>query len=284
MSIATLRSLCRAALSSWSLFVSVASVVAQSRDSEPFNWAYSAAFGSGVYQLGDGTEAQTYRGNFSIGLGDSEDERARVRLLLPATIGLQNLDDDDLPVDRPSDRLEHVTFLPGVELEHEPGRRWTLRTRAQLGIGKELEGTQGSARVAAVGLRSRVRFADALGSPALINGLLWSGFDPEIGARGSLLRFTTAIELDFRAARWRVRDRPMRWRPHVLKDWYYHPPPALAYDDGDVERVKEEWQIGVAAVREGGFKIRFIEFEGVGIAYRFSDVSSGLKLYISSVF
>jgi hypothetical protein len=284
MSIAIRHCLCWAALSTCSLFVSLPPAVAQSEGSDPFSWPYSAAFGSGVYRLGDGTEAQTYRGNFSVGLRETEDGRPRTRLLLPVAIGLQNLDDDDLPIDRPSDRVEHVTFLPGVELEHGPGRRWTLRTRAQIGLGEELEGTEGSARLAAVGVRSRVRFDDAPGSPALINGLLWTAFDPEDGARGSLLRFTTALELDFRAARWRVRDRPMRWRPHVLKDWYYHPPPALAYDDGDFGRVQEEWQIGVAAVREGGFKIGFIEFEGVGVAYRFSDFSSGLKLYISSVF
>jgi hypothetical protein len=283
MSVVIRRCLCWLALSSWSLLLSVTTALAQDENSEPFDWGYSAAFGSGVYRLGDGTEAQTYRGNFSVGLGEPEQGRAHVRLLLPAAIGLQNLDDDDLPIDRPSDRLEHVSFLPGVELEHERGRL-TLRTRAQLGFGKEFEGTESSARLAAVGVRSRVRFADASGSPALINGLLWTGFDPKIGGRGSLLRFTTALELDFRAARWHVRDRPMRWRPHVLKDWYYHPPPALAYGDGDVARVQEEWQIGVAAVREGGFKIGFIEFEGVGVAYRFSDFSSGLKVYISSVF
>ena len=76
----------------------------------------------------------------------------------------------------------------------------------------------------------------------------------------------------------------MRWRPHVLKDWYYRPPPALSYGDDDAEQVDDEWQLGLAAAREDGFKILFFRFEAVGIAYRFSDYSNGLRFYLNSVF
>jgi hypothetical protein len=257
---------------------------AQTQDTNPFHWAYAASFGGGVYRLGDGTEAQTYRGNFSVRLRETEDHRAGVRLLLPVALGLQNLDDDALPVDRPSDKIEHIAFLPGVELEHRAGERWTLRTRAHFGRAEELEGTKQSARLAAVGLRSRVAFDEAPGSPALINGILWTGFDPSGGARRSLLQFTAGIELDIPAARWRVRDSPMRWRPHVLKDWYYRPPPALAFGDEGFERLDDEWQLGVAAAREDGFKILFFRFEAVGVAYRFSEHSAGVRFYLNSVF
>jgi hypothetical protein len=257
---------------------------AQTQDTDPFHWAYAAALGSGVYALGDGREAQTYRANFSVGLRDAESERAGVRLLLPVAFGVENLDDDARPFEGGADDVEHVGFLPGVELEHLVGERWTFRTRAQLGYAKELEGTEQSARLAAVGFRSRVAFDEAPGSPALINGVLWTGFDSSAGMKRSLLRFTTGVELDVRAARWRVRDSPMRWRPHVLKDWYYRPPPALAFGDDDAELLDEEWQVGVAAAREGGFKIWFVEFDAVGIAYRFSDRSDGIRFYLNSVF
>ena len=258
--------------------------IAQTEDTDPFHWAYAAAFGSGVYRLGDGTEAQTYRGNFSVSLRDAGEDRAGVRLLLPVAFGLQNLDDDMLPVDRPNDEIEHAAFLPGVELEPRAGERWTLRTRAQLGRAQELEGTEQSADLAAVGLRSRVAFDRVLGNPSLISGVLWTGFDSSAGERNSLLRFTAGVELDIRAARWRVRDSPMRWRPHVLKDWYYRPPPALAYGDGDAELLEDEWQLGVAAAREDGFKILFFEFDAVGVAYRFAEHGHGLRFYLNSVF
>lgn len=257
---------------------------AQTEDVDPFHWAYAASFGAGVYRLGDRTEGRTYRGNFSVRLREAQADRAGLRLLLPVAVGLQNLDDADLPLDRPSDKIEHAAFLPGIELEHLVGQRWTLRSRAQLGRGEELEGAEQSARLAAVGLRSRVAFDEAPGKPALINGILWTAFDPSAGERRALLRLTAAVELDVRAARWRVRDSPMHWRPHVLKDWYYRPSPALSYGDDDFERLDDEWQVGLAAAREDGFKILFLRFEAVGIAYRFSDHSSGLRLYLNSVF
>jgi hypothetical protein len=171
-----------------------------------------------------------------------------------------------------------------VQLEHRVGERWTLRSRAQIGRAEELEGAEQSARLAAIGVRSRVVFDEAPGSPALINGLLLTGFDMSGGERRSLLRLTAGVEFDVRAARWQVRDSPMRWRPHVLKDWYYRPPPALAFGDEDFARLDDEWQIGVAAAREDGFKILFIRFDAVGVAYRFSEHSDGLRLYLNSVF
>lgn len=257
---------------------------AQTLDTDPFHWAYAPSLGAGVYRLGDGTEAQTYRGNFSVRLREAEEDRAGVRLLLPIAVGLQNLDDDELPVDRASDEIEHAGFLPGIELEHLAGQRWTLRSRAQIGYAEELQGTEQSARLAAVGFRSRVAFDGAPGKPALINGILWTAFDPSEGKRRALLRLTAGVELDIRAARWLVRDSPMHWRPHVLKDWYYRPPPALSYADGEFENLDDEWQVGIAAARADGFKISFFRFEAVGIAWRFSDHSDGLRLYLNSVF
>jgi hypothetical protein len=258
--------------------------LAQTEDDGPFHWAYGTALGSGIYLLGDGTETQTYRGNFSVSLRAAENDLAGVRLLLPASLGVENTDDDIRPLEQGSPDVVHAGFLPGVELEHYLGERWTLRSRAQAGYAEELEGTEQSARLAAVGLRSRVTFDDAPGRPALISGFLWTGFDSSVGERDSMLRLTAGLELDFRAPRWRFRDSPMSWRPHVLKDWYYRPPPALAYGDGDAELLEDEWQLGVAAAREEGFKILFFEFDAVGVAYRFSEHGQGLRFYLNSVF
>jgi hypothetical protein len=272
----------------WACFIGTVLIAAecgaQAEDVDPFHWAYAAALGAGVYRLGDGTEAQTYRGNFSVALRKSQQDRSSLRLLLPVAFGLQNLDEDDLPVDRPSDKIEHAAVLPGIELEHRVGRRWTLRTRGQVGRAEELQGTKQSARIAAVGLRGRVELNGLAGNPALISGILWTGFEPRGGERRSLLRLTAGVELDVPAARWRVRDGAMGWRPHVLTDWYYRPPGERAFGDDGFERVDREWQIGVAAARDNGFKIAFFRFEAVGVAYRFSEHSSGLRFYLNSVF
>ena len=61
-------------------------------------------------------------------------------------------------------------------------------------------------------------------------------------------------------------------------------PAALAFGDGDADLLVGEWQLGVAAARDDGFKILIFEFDAVGIAYRFSDHSGGIRFYLNSVF
>lgn len=260
---------------------------AQDADVDPFHWAYAPMFGSGVYRLSDDTEARIVRLSLSKWLrdrGSNEERRFRYRLLFPLSVGVQNLDDDDLPPGRESGSAEHVAFLPGVELEFPRTARWTLRVRGQVGWGKELEGAEHTARMAALGVRSRLAWRNAAGRPSLINGLLWAGFDPDEGGRRSLLRATHALEFDVSVPRWKFREATMHLRPHVLGDWYYRPPDVLSFTDEGFEHVESEWQLGVSAGREGGFEILGFEFDGVGIAYRFSDHSQGLRIYFGSVF
>lgn len=256
----------------------------QHLDVDPFHWGYAPMFGSGVYRLGDGTQAHIVRAPLRKTLREADETHIGVRLLLPFTVGIQNLDDDALPPGRPDDQVEHAAFLPGVEFEFVPGQRLTLRTRAQLGWGTELEGAEESARLAAVGMRSRLAWSDAPGSPALINGLLWSGFEPENGERRSMLRLTNALEFDVRVPRWEFRDQPMHLMPHILGDWFYRPPEALAFGDDDFAQLEREWQLGLAARREEGFQVLGFEFDSVGIAYRFSDHRDGIRFYFNSVF
>jgi hypothetical protein len=277
-------------------------------DTEPFHWGYSAMFGRGTYVLGDGGEADVYRGAFKVRLRAPAEEpggRPGLRLLLPVAVGLNETggvtseEDDD-------SEIKLATFLPGIELELTMGERWRLRTSARLGAGREFnaaDGTRESVRLAAFGVRSRFVFAALPGQPALINGLLWAGFDAKDrieagtdglngttatavdGERASLLRLTNALEFHVPTPRWEFRERPMHLRPHVLSDRYYRPPSGLSLGDADEPPpLKREWQVGVAAGREDGFKILFLEFDSVGIAYRFSEHNDGLRFYLNSVF
>lgn len=258
----------------------------ETNDFDPFHWAYSAAFGSGVYRLDDGTEARALRVTSSFWIRKSAIRRGPnfgLRLLLPISVGVQNLDPEDLPPGRDDDEIEHVAILPGVEFEF-PGKRFAVRTRAQAGWGTELEGNENSARLYAVGLRSRFDFPGAAGKPALINGLLWAGFVPDEGDRHALVRLSQGIEFDVAVPRWRFNGGVMHLKPHVLADWYYRPPPELAFGDEDFDHVETAWQLGLAARRAGRFKILFFRFEAVGVAFRFSEHSSGLRFYLNSIF
>jgi hypothetical protein len=188
----------------------------------------------------------------------------------------------DLLPDRKNRRIDQASFLPGVELEFAPGDRWTVRTRAQIGESREYASND-VATLGAVGVRSRFTFENAALRPSLIGGLLWAGFEPDDGVTRSLVRLTAGVEIDVAAAQWQVRGHPMGFRPHLLWDGYYRPS-ALTSAAEDYARVDSEWQLGVAAYREPGFKLWFLRFDGVGVAFRVSEHSSGLRLYVNSVF
>lgn len=265
---------------------------------EPFYFGFGSAFGRGTYELADGTEVEIYRAQFKprirASAADREDGRGPgIRLIMPATVGLTDSSDDTLgldplPIQPQIDRADAVAFMPGVELEHTPGKRLTLRTSIQGGWARELGGGDESARLAAAGVRARLKFVDTPARPTLIAGVLWAGVDPDDGDRRSLVRLTTALEFDIAVHNWRVRGHEMRLLPHVLEDRFYRPPPALALGDepdGDLpNRLGTEQQIGIAAGRDEPFKIWFLKFDAVGIAYRFSDRSRGIRLYLNSVF
>ncbi|HET7131491.1 MAG TPA: hypothetical protein VFJ95_04550, partial [Gammaproteobacteria bacterium] len=173
-------------------------------DAVAFHWGYAPAFGRGRYQLDDGTEAEIYRVIVKPPIRrspasedrDADQHGPGIRLVLPITAALLDTPDELLPPGRPTDHVEAYSFLPGVELEFAPTERFTLRTSAQGGWGKELEGAEQSARLAALGVRGRLKFGDAPGRPALIGGALWAGVDPSEAPRQSLLRLTAALEFD----------------------------------------------------------------------------------------
>ncbi len=258
----------------------------EAQDYDPFHWGYAPMFGSGAYRQTDSTETRVLRVSPSIVVREARVRRGPnvgVRVLLPFSVGIQNLDEEELPPDRPDDEIEHAAVLPGIELEF-PGERFALRVRGQAGWGTELEGLEMAARLYAFGVRSRFGWPDAPGRPALINGLLWAGFVPETGPRRSLLRVSQGIEFDVSVPRWEFKGRTMRLMPHVLADWYYRPPPEIAFGDEDFDHVETEWQIGLAAKREGGFKLLWFRFQAVGMAYRFSEHSDGIRFYLNSAF
>lgn len=255
-------------------------------DYDPFHWGYAPMFGGGTYRLSDRTEARIVRISPSIKLREPAVRRGPnfgVRLLLPFSVGVQNLSEEELPAGRPDDEIEHAAIVPGLEFEF-PGERFAVRVRGQAGWGKELEGNEMAARLYALGIRSRFGWPDVIGSPTLISGLLWAGFDPDEGEARSLLQWTQGLEFDVPVPRWEFNNGTMHLMPHVLGHWYYRPPPELAFGDDDFDHVEAEWQLGLAARRAGGFKIWFVEFEAVGIAYRFSEHRAGIRFFLNSIF
>jgi hypothetical protein len=251
------------------------------------HWAYAATFGTGVYELGESTEALVVRAPFSLRLRTADPSKrcnCGLRLLLPVAVGVQNFDIDALLAGDFPRRVEQVSFLPGVEIELPRNERWTLRVRAQVGWGTELGGDQDSAWIYAAGIRSRLMWPERKLRPTWIIGMQSTGYDAEHLERQSLARLTNGIELDIGVPRWEFREEPMRLMPYVLNDQYVDSVHVFSVVDEAVDELDSEWEIGVAAGRDRPFSIFGIEFDRVGIGFRFSEESRGIRILFGSIF
>jgi len=251
------------------------------------HWAYAATFGSGVYELGESSEALVVRAPFALRLRTADATKrcnCGLKLLLPVTVGVQDFDIDALLAGDFPRRVEQVSFLPGVEIELPRSDRWTLRVRAQVGWGTELGGDHDSAWIYAAGIRSRLMWPERKLRPAWIIGIQSTGYDAEHFERQSLARLTNAVELDIGVPRWEFREEPMRLMPYVLNDQFVDSVHIFSVVDEAIDDLDSEWEIGVAAGRARPFSIFGIEFDRVGLGFRFSEESRGIRFVFGSIF
>jgi hypothetical protein len=251
------------------------------------HWAYAATFGSGVYQLGEGTEVRVVRAPLSwawLKPDANRPCRCGIRFLFPVTLGMQTFDFENIFSSELPQSIKQMSFLPGVELELPRSELWTLRVRAQGGWGSENGDRRESAVLYSAGIRSRVVWLDRALQPAWISGVDWSGYNPEQGERESMAKLTNGVVLDIPTPRWQVRGETMHLMPHVLNDWYFRTLDVLSVSDATIESLDSEWEVGVAARRSRSFSILRIKFDRVGLAFRHSDSSRGIRFFFGSIF
>ncbi len=250
-----------------------------------FHWAYAANFGTGRYAVTDDSQVFVVRIPVRVRLSEADPQsrcNCTIRLLAPLTLGVETFD-RDATGNRP-ERARHVGILPGVELEFARSDRWTLRVQAQAGWGTHKHVVRENAFIYAAGIRSRLAWPQAPGRPAMINGLLLSGYDPNNGARQSMARLSNGVEFDLHLKRWQFRDHTMRLMPHLLSNWYVDPVDARALVDGRTGGIDSEWEVGVAAGRTRPFEILGFRLDRIGIGIRESSAGTGVRIFFGSIF
>lgn len=252
--------------------------------SRPFNWAYAAAYGTGRYKIEDGGIVTVIRAPLHWTWRKPNSGHGcpcGIRILFPLTFGVENFDLQHLP-----ERVDAVSFFPGIELVLPRTEKWTLKLTSQVGWGiREAESERETALLYGTGIRSRYVWPKARGRPALINGLYWSGFRAKKQKINALARFSSGLEFDVPVPRWKVKDETMHLMPHVLADWYFDPleiEPII--NNSSNKNVFLEWEIGLAAGRTERFSVFGVKFDRVGVAFRFSEYSRGIRLFFGSIF
>ncbi len=244
------------------------------------NYSFAHELGAGVYEH-DGRLLQIYRLPFEWRYREASADRAGITLLLPATLGFLDFTPFDVAEAELPDRIDSLSFVPGIELEFTRGEQLRIRPFAKVGVALASQAEVGGT------LYSLGVYNEYLPVPRngwqgrLRSDLLYSG----VNYRGSLP--------SDRFVRWRqgaegVRGLGYPIGRHELEsglfgvlDWYVDPPtgPVTGVDVPSLQ-----FEAGVMFGLRPAFKWRRVTLPRVGLSYRFAGDVSGWRLVFGAPF
>lgn len=268
-----------------SCLVAMPCVHAQTRtvedDQDLINWYYAATFGTGIYTAGDRTVG-VLKIPVSRTLRESSDDQWGLRLILPVTIGVYDFSFDSVVEDGLPDRLNTLSFVPGLEFEKRIVPRWLLRPYVTAGMGWELDGDE-SAVIYDVGARSRFRLGTHRETVfSLVNWLSMAGFIPSGGQHEPLGMFAIGVDIEvpFRGT---LFGRAVVLSIVPVYYYYFRRLRFPEFDDPD-NKIHEEGELAFSVLAKQPFKVLGINVDRVGVALRYGDDVSGIRIFTTLPF
>lgn len=120
------------------------------------NFGFATQLGSGIYSM-SGRTLQVYRIPFAWNLPAESESRFRLRLTLPLTIGFVDFKPLDVVDNGLPQRLDSVSFVPGLEADFRVRDDWMLQPFVEAGIARDRT-NEADQRVYSVGVRSYFDF------------------------------------------------------------------------------------------------------------------------------
>jgi len=249
-------------------------------------WGFSVALGSGIYGIGADNTIYVFRiqPRFSKYFSDETtpgERRLRLEFKFPVAVGVLHF--DIIEGDFPSS-FQNISSAPGVEVQIPVTRRWTLRPVAHFGWGREMAKDGESAWIYWAGLKSHLAFSAGKFDFGLVNSLLRMGYTPNRGEAQSLSLLETGLEIDHPLGNLKSGGDQLYLKTHVYNFWYLDRIEFFLSPGRDPVKLRMEWEIGLAVGKRGKLKIWLLKFDRIGIGYRFSDYTKGIRIYFSSYF
>ena len=246
-----------------------------------YHWAYSPAFGTGVYQIDDEeTFVITVKPRFRIRNIEKHGFAFNVRL--PVSVGLQTINPEEFDFQDLPDNFTTISVVPGVEFFIPVTQRWMLRPYANAGWGSEVSGDE-SAWIYFGGVDSRYSFGWGKVDMNLLNGLQWYGYTPNPGDASDFGRFLAGLEADVPLGKATFRGQQLLIRPHLLYYWYFNDLDFRVLVERTVS-INQEAEVALAVGTKKLNTFWLLWLDRIGIGYRFSEDSQGIRLFLRSVF
>ena len=248
-----------------------------------YNWAFAPAFGTGLYTVeGQETLVVTFRPK--IDLRRQVDDKIGIKLTLPLSFGLQNVDVDNIFGEDLPDMFSTISFVPGVEFDIPIGKRWQVRPFGNFGWGTRFGGDE-SAWIYFAGAKSRYQFEWGKADLGFLSGLLWSGYSPTPGKENDYARYMLGIEADYPIGNVKFRKQQLLFRPHFLYYRYFNDLEFLApVADEGVISLDQEVVLAVAVGTKEYQKFWLFRPDRIGIGLNLSKNLTGISIFMRSVF
>ena len=239
------------------------------------NYSYAVVFGTGAYTVNDQT-AFVFRAPFSYTVREPTPDRPGLKWLLPALVGYYDYGYDKIvEANLPGDAAT-LGFVPGAEFEYIMTERWRLKPYGQLGIGRDIENKE-NAGIVVAGITSHYRIPYAgKWRFSLGNSVVYTGSDPDDGSYQSMGILGVGMDMVY------------PWQLSVLgKDtalanyliyYSYIDHPGFEQGDQSTESISGEIEWGVALGFDKPLSLFGLEFERIGLGFRYGDDIKGVRL------
>jgi hypothetical protein len=250
---------------------------------ELVNYAYSAVLGTGYYKVGD-QSVYVFTLPFSRTQWKAGDgHQYGFEWLLPVSFGLNDFSWDD-PIPDDGEDVGTISFLPGIELHFPLQSGWQLRPYAQYGFARDISNDEWSS-VYTGGLKARYDLRQLTFNKMGItwgNRISLAGFNPEFSDSESLGLYS--MGLDFRWPQtWRLFDRAAWLGVYVAGNFYFSDADFKDVAD-DTESIGHEYTIGLSIGGMRDFELLGMEFERMGVGYRFGPNIRAITIFGSFPF
>lgn len=267
----------------------IASKSVLATESGNIHWAYSAYFGTGVYQLGDFSRVAVIRPTprWTFQQSAIEDDGTRTlgwRFRVPVAIGYHNFDYRSISDIIDAENVVTVSVVPGIDLDIPVTRRWLLRPMLYAGWGK-VAGSSESAWSYWTGIKSRYSWETGRLEWSLLNSIGYVGFNPNDSKTEGMMPLMMGLEWALPFTNFKMSNNPLELSWHLAYTKFQNDF-NIDFQNQTNERVSDKWQIGVALGKhDRNFEFWKFKWDRIGIAYeQGGNQLRGIKVYFSSVF
>jgi hypothetical protein len=249
--------------------------------SSQVNYAYANYLGTGFYTAADRT-VQVYHIPFRYTFRDASLDKSGLRLRLPVTIGFLDFELPDAISPNLPNKIETLTFVPGIQYIHQVNDQWSLSPFIDFGMGHDFE-TDNSAYVYGAGVNSLFVFKYQTFNLEIYNEFLFAGNTTEINdVRNEFSRFQTGINFQFPLKR-KAWDRDSAISVYYLNYLYFNELEFLRYLEEPI-KVSVQNEIGLTFDTSPDMKMLGIPFSRVGFGYRFGNKINVVRLVLGIPF